>query len=846
MFRVFANGSGVLPLKNNALNGRGSFLTMAISSFSSGVPGQDGVNRTAAVRNLGVLDTPPEATFDDAVLIAAQVCQTAMASVGFIDEGRHWFKAKIGFDEVEIPADLSICAYTIQQPGLTVIPDLREHPEFRHNPYVAGEPGLRFYAGMALRDESGFSVGTLTVLDCEARPEGLSPVQERTLLALARSIRREIKLRRAERDLAQKSEMLDRLHASSEDSINILDLEGRLRFMSEGGCRAMEIENFAEIEGCDWLEFWTDASAEEARRAVLSAKTGDTGRFRGFCPTLTGTPKWWDVMVTPIMGSDNKPNGLLAISRDITGLQNVEESLRQSEERLRLAIETTGLGIWDLNMVTGERQWSAEARDLFGFAPDTKITQESVLACIHPDDREWVIRDVYNNERADNLTFTNTFRIIRADNNEERWITSVGHTLVDKDGRPTRKIGIAQDVTHHVVAEEALRASQDDLLRQTAHLQSILATVPDAMIVSDEKGIITSFSATAVKMFGYAPEDIIGTSVKFLMPVPYRDSHEGFMHRYRQTGERRITESGRVAVAQRKDGSTFPMEVHLGEMESGGQRFFTAFIRDLTDRQYTEKRMQELQSELAYMSRLTAMGEMGSTLAHEVNQPLTAIAGYLKGCGMILDRIEGEYVPMLRQGIEGAAEEALRAGEVIRQLRTFVARGETDQEIEDLRKLIEEASALALAGAKDKGIKVEFDLPHTSPKVLVSRVQIQQVLLNLVRNAMEAMQDVDERHLAIKAELEDEGAMVRLSVKDTGTGLAPSVQEKLFTPFTTTKKSGMGVGLSICRTIVEAHGGKIWAESSPGDGTTFCFTLKAVKEEELAAAGNGEPHESRS
>ncbi len=306
------------------------------------------------------------------------------------------------------------------------------------------------------------------------------------------------------------------------------------------------------------------------------------------------------------------------------------------------------------------------------------------------------------------------------------------------------------------------------------------------------------------------------------------------MHRYRLTGERQITESGRVAVAQRKDGSTFPMEVHLGEMESGGERFFTAFIRDLTDRQYTEKRMQELQTELAYMSRLTAMGEMGSTLAHEVNQPLTAITGYLKGCGMILDRMEGEHVPMLRHGIEGAVEEALRAGEVIRQLRTFVARGETDQEVEDLRKLIEEASALALAGAKDKGIKVDFDLPHESPKVLVSRVQIQQVLLNLVRNAMEAMQN--ERDLTIKAELADEGATVRLSVQDTGTGLAPSVQEKLFTPFTTTKQTGMGVGLSICRTIIEAHGGKIWADSTPGEGTAFHFTLKAVKEEELAEA----------
>jgi PAS domain S-box-containing protein len=809
---------------------------MAISSFTSSILGPAALKRLAALHDLNILDTPPEVAFDDAVLIAAQTCQTPMASVGFLTEDRYWFKARIGFDAAEIPANLSICAYTIQRPGLTIIPDLREHPELSHNPFVTGERRLRFYAGIALRDGHGVPVGTLTVVDCEPRPDGLSEVQERTLLALTRFIQREMKLRKAERDLAHKSELLDRLHASSEDCIKVLDLEGRLRFMSEGGCRVMEIGNFADIEGCDWLDFWTGPTADEARRAVLRAKLGETGRFRGFCPTFAGTPKWWDVMVTPILGSEGKPDGLLAISRDITGLQQVEESLRQSEERLRLAIETTGLGIWDFNTVTGERQWSAEARELFGFAPDTTITQEMILGRIQPEDREQVLQTAYTDQPGETLTFTNTFRILRADDGEERWIRSVGHTLVDKDGRPTRKLGIAQDVTSHIVAEGALRASEDNLLRQTAHLQSILATVPDAMVVWDERGIITSFSATAVRMFGYQPEEIIGTSVKFLMPVPYRDNHEGFMHRYRQTGERRITESGRVAVAQRKDGSTFPMEVHLGEMESGGQRFFTAFIRDLTDRQYTEKRMQELQTELAYMSRLTAMGEMGSTLAHEVNQPLTAIAGYLKGCGMILDRMDGEHVPMLRHGIEGAVEEALRAGEVIRQLRTFVARGETDQEVEDLRKLIEEASALALAGAKDKGIKVDLDLPHESPKVLVSRVQIQQVLLNLIRNAMEAMQDVSERHLTIMAEVEDAGGMVRLSVKDTGTGLAPWVQEKLFTPFTTTKRSGMGVGLSICRTIIEAHGGKIWADSTPGKGTTFSFTLKAVRDEDLVEA----------
>jgi PAS domain S-box-containing protein len=809
---------------------------MATSTFNGSVPAWDEAFRLAALHETEVLNTPPETAFDDVVQIAAQVCETSSASVGFVTADRNWFKAKIGIEEDEIPSDVSLGSYAMRQERLVVVGDLREHPELRTNPFVTGKPGLRFYAGIALRNENGVPLGALVVSDCEARPEGLTQAQERTLVALARSVTREMKLKQAERELAQKTEMLNRLHSSSEDCIKVLDLEGRLRFLNEGGCRAMEVGDFSEIEGCNWLDFWTDITAEDARRAVLRAKLGETGRFRGFCPTLAGTAKWWDVVVTPIMGSNGKPDALLSISRDITGVQHAEENLRLSEERLRLAIETTGLGIWDLDMVTGERQWTAEARELFGFAPDTVITQDLILEHIHPDDRESIVQDFYSTDRPDSLTFRNLFRVRRADNDQERWISSVGHTLVDKEGRPTRRLGIAQDVTHHITAEEALRASQDGLLRQTAHLQSILATVPDAMVVSDEKGIIRSFSATAVRMFGYQPEEIIGTSVKYLMPLPYRDNHDGFMHRYRRTGERRITESGRVAVAQRKDGSTFPMEVHLGEMESGGERFFTAFIRDLTDRQYTEKRMQELQTELAYMSRLTAMGEMGSTLAHEVNQPLAAVTGYLKGCGMILDRMEGDHVPMLRHGIEEATEEAHRAGEVIRQLRTFVARGETDQEIEDLRKLIEEAGALALVGAKDKGIKVDFDLPHESPKVLVSRVQIQQVLLNLVRNAMEAMQDVEQRDLTIKAELADTGTMVCLSVIDTGTGIAPAILEKLFTPFTTTKKTGMGVGLSICRTIVEAHGGKIWADSAPGEGTAFHFTLKVVREEELLEA----------
>jgi two-component system, LuxR family, sensor kinase FixL len=399
--------------------------------------------------------------------------------------------------------------------------------------------------------------------------------------------------------------------------------------------------------------------------------------------------------------------------------------------------------------------------------------------------------------------------------------------IKDDAGRPDGFVVSTHDISEYTASEEALTARE-------AHLRSILETVPDAMIVIDESGIIQSFSAAAVRMFGYLPEEIIGTNIKFLMPPPYREQHDGYLRRYHRTGERRIIGSGRVAVAQRKDGSTFPMELQVGEMQSAGKRFYTGFIRDVTERRQTETQMREMQSELFHMSRFTALGEMASTLAHEINQPLTAISSYLKGSGRILDRMEGAQVPMLRDAVKEAADQALRAGEVIRHLREFVSRGESEREVVGLQRLVEEASALALVGAKERGVKVTFDFASSAPLVLVDRVQIQQVVLNLIRNAVEAMQEVSQRDLVIKTQEMPTDAMIEITIRDTGPGIAPEVIDKLFTPFTTTKKTGMGVGLSICRTIIESHGGKIWADSRPEEGTTFHFTLSHLHKEEIA------------
>jgi two-component system sensor kinase FixL len=411
-----------------------------------------------------------------------------------------------------------------------------------------------------------------------------------------------------------------------------------------------------------------------------------------------------------------------------------------------------------------------------------------------------------------------------------RYIANVVVTpLRDETGEIQGFAKVVRDVTERVAAEEALRARE-------AHLRSILETVPDAMIVIDEQARIQSFSAAAVRQFGYEPSEVIGRNVSMLMPEPYRGQHDSYMDRYLSTGERRIIGIGRVVVGQRRDGSTFPMELAVGEMHSGGVRYFTGFVRDLTERQQTETRLQEIQSELVHMSRFTALGEMASTLAHEINQPLTAIANYLKGCRRILQRMEGDQVPMLREAVNQAADQAIRAGQVIRHLREFVSRGEGERHIENLPKLIEEASALALVGAKEKGVRVTFSLDPDAPLVLADRIQIQQVLLNLVRNAIEAMEDRPRRELVITTRAMPAERMVAIGVADTGGGIAPEIADQLFQPFVTTKRNGMGVGLSICRTIVEAHGGKIAVESAPGRGTTFVLTLRTVDREELANA----------
>ena len=272
------------------------------------------------------------------------------------------------------------------------------------------------------------------------------------------------------------------------------------------------------------------------------------------------------------------------------------------------------------------------------------------------------------------------------------------------------------------------------------------------------------------------------------------------------------------------------MKLAVGEMKSGDKVFFTGFIRDLTEREELAARLEEIQGELARLARLNELGEMASTLAHELNQPLSAIANYVQGCSRLMHDMDDAMAARMREALEEISRQSLRAGQIIRHLREFVTRGETEKAPEDIRKLVEEAGALALVGSRERGVRSVFDFAPGADLVMVDRVQIQQVLINLMRNAMEAMRDSDRRELVVRTAPDGDGQVV-VEVSDTGPGISEEIAAQLFKPFVTTKPGGMGVGLSISKRIVEAHRGEISVSRNHNGGATFRFTLPAIDDE---------------
>lgn len=361
-------------------------------------------------------------------------------------------------------------------------------------------------------------------------------------------------------------------------------------------------------------------------------------------------------------------------------------------------------------------------------------------------------------------------------------------------------------------------------------IRSILGSVPDAMIVIDETGTVLAFSKAAETMFGYKAEDMSGQNVSMLMAGADHEYHDRYIGNYLRSGERQIIGIGRIVQAKLASGETIPVELKIGETVLDGRRLFTGYIRDVTDKQASAHRISEMQAELTSFSRLSAVGTMAAAMAHELNQPLTAVANYLEAARDLLDTPDEETIHMVQDALDAAAKQSIRAGQIVRRLRDYVSRGELDLMPASLSEIVNDAASLSKIGIEGPLARIIVRMPGDLPTILADRVQLRQVVVNLIKNAAEALTETENPQVWVEAEQTGE-ERVTLCVRDNGPGFSADAINTIFDPFKTSKPGGMGLGLSICQTIVEAHGSTLKLVSGPNESARFEFNLPVAPQE---------------
>ncbi len=360
--------------------------------------------------------------------------------------------------------------------------------------------------------------------------------------------------------------------------------------------------------------------------------------------------------------------------------------------------------------------------------------------------------------------------------------------------------------------------------------RALLDAAVDAIVVIDHQGRIETFNSAAEAMFEFSAREVLGKNVSLLMPEPYRSEHDGYIRNYLDTGNARIIGIGREAQGQRKSGIVFPIDLSVGEIPTADQPRFVGIVRDITERKQSEDEIHQTRERLSQFGRLSTLGEMAASLAHELNQPLTAIATYTQACQRLIESGESDNEEILA-ALKKCNSQAQRAGEVIRRLRQFVKKRDLGRREVNCGDLIRDIAALAEVDARDNRIPMTIDVADGLPKIMVDAVQIQQVILNLIRNGIDAMMGMDQYDKGISVSVSElKNDKIKIAVKDHGSGITKEAEEKIFQPFFTTKSSGMGLGLAICRSIIESHGGVLSFTKNPA-GTTFYFTLPVISED---------------
>lgn len=526
----------------------------------------------------------------------------------------------------------------------------------------------------------------------------------------------------------------------------------------------------------------------------------------------------WGIFPVPVFLSSSFLGVIVAmgyeLSRDVHRAAALTNALKESERRIDYATAAAELGLWSWSIDSGSIWLTRQGRAQFGFNETEEITFDRVLSAIHRDDQSKLRGDIDRSLKG-RTPFRSEYRIVTR-NGHTRWIDARGDAEYDDSGRPILLRGITMDITARKVAEE--------------RFGRIVESAPNGIIMIDAQGKIVLANPETERIFGYAKDELIGQVVEMLVPEPLRAAHAELRHDFESTPSQHIMDAGRHLVGRRKDGTEIPIEIALKPVESADSQCVLASIVDITDRKRAELEYARQRGELMRLSRAATLGELSGSLAHELNQPLTAILSNAQAAQRFLAR-ENADLEEVAEILADIVEDDKRAGKVISNVRLLLKNGEVRREPIDINEVIRDTLRLVQSDLIDSNVWTRVDLQPGLTLIHGDRVQIQQVLLNLIINACHAIASATDSSREIIIGTESNGSDIHVTVSDDGCGIPPQNLERIFEPLFTTRAEGMGLGLAVCRTIVNAHSGRLWATNNPGGGATFHLVLRTDGED---------------
>jgi PAS domain S-box-containing protein len=527
-----------------------------------------------------------------------------------------------------------------------------------------------------------------------------------------------------------------------------------------------------------------------------------------------GTYRWHLQQAAPLCDAEGKVLKFVGTTTDIDDQKRAQEELRASETNLRQILDSIPGLVCTMTPAGEIDLHNRQVLEYFG-RPAEELKKWAMTDAVHPDDLADVI-EAYAHSVATGTPYAIEHRCRRADG-VYRWFQVRALAVRGADDHITGWYVLLTDIDDRKRAE-------DDLKRSEARHRVVIETASDAVISIDESGAIILANPAMKRIFGYSPEELIGKPLSVLMPGAMRNLHQTGFKRYLETGAKRLNWQGTEMTAMRANGEEFPAEVSFGEMTVDGRKIFTGFIRDISEKKRAEEELHNTQAELARMMRVMTIGQLTASITHEVSQPLSGIIMNASTC---LRMLKGE-LPNLdgaRETAQRTIRDANRASEVITRLRNLFSKKQIEVAPLDLNEAAREVIALLSGELERNNVILKHEFSERLPAIHADRVQLQQVILNLLRNASDAMSSIEDRPRQMVLRTELEGEHVQLSVQDSGVGFTPEVAEQMFESFYTTKSDGMGVGLSVSRSIVEANHGRLWATSNDGPGATFAFSI---------------------